>query len=167
MKAENVNIFSFNRELNYKNVMLFTTLLVLPNLLGFVNLPTSIGFKIHFFQLGIFIAAMLYGPLGGLFSGAVGSLYSAMIMHNPYIVLFNMLLGFFFGLFVRKKLNIIIAVWLAFLLEIPILVLLDHFVVGLPFKFLNMLLVSLFISDTIWALVAKYIAKGLEKGLKI
>jgi len=163
METENNIIFSFGTKFNYKNASLFVTLLILPNLLGMINLPTSFGFKIHFFQLAVFIAAILYGPVAGLLSGAIGSMYSAIVMHNPYIIVFNMLLGFLFGLFVRKKLNVFFAVWLAFLIEMPILVSIDHYLVNLPMKFIQPLLISLFISDTIWAVVAKYTAKAIEK----
>lgn len=159
------NIYSFNVNWNYKTTSFFIFLLVLPNLLGLINLSTPFGFKIHFFQLAIFLAALTYGPKGGLLSGLVGSIYSAMLMSNPYLIVGNAILGFFVGLFARVGLNILFSVWLAFLMQLPWLIITDYFFVHLPINIILTLIITLFISNTIWAIITKYTVKPLKNAL--
>ena len=159
---QNKNIFGFDVEWNYKAMIMFALLLGLPNLLGMINISMQ-GFKIHFFQIAIFIAAFIYGPVGGMMSGMLGSVYSAVMMSNPYIVLFNMILGFFTGMFFRFGMKSIFAVWLAFLVELPVLIVLDHFVVGMPTKVLINLVIALAISNTAWAIVSHYSVRWIQK----
>lgn len=163
---EYANKFSFNVEWNYKTISLFIFLLILPNLLGAINLDTAWGFKIHFFQVAVFIAALIYGPAGGLLSGLVGSVYSAFAMHNPYLIIGNAILGFFVGLFVRYKMHTVIAAMLAYLIQLPWLVLTDYYLVNLPMGFIWGLIIALAISDVMWAIVAHYTAKPIRKSLR-
>ena len=163
---EHLNKLSFNVEWNYKTISLFLFLLVLPNMMGLININTMWGFKIHFFQLAIFISALVYGPKGGLLSGVVGSTYLAVIMNNPYIILGNAILGFFVGLFTRYKINTIAAVLLAYVIQIPWLVLTDYYLVRLPILFILKLVLALFISNLIWAMVSQYISKQIKRSLR-
>lgn len=158
--------FSFNVEWNYKTITLFLFLMIFPNLLGLINLNTVWGFKIHFFQIAVFIAALIYGPKGGLLSGLVGSLYSAFVMSNPYIVIGNAILGFFVGLFVRYNLNTIIAVMLAYSIQLPWLIITDYYLVNLPISFILRLILALAISNMIWAIVAHYTVKPIKESLR-
>ncbi len=159
------NIFSFDVEWNYKTIALFLFLIGLPNLLGIVNITTPFGFKIHFFQAAIFLAALIYGPMGGLSAGLVGSAYSAAVMANPYIIVGNVLLGFFVGLFARYGIKTVFAVWLAFLIQLPWLVLTDYYLVHLPIAFIVSLIIALAVSNTLWAVVAHYLAKPVKNSL--
>jgi len=160
------NKFSFNIKWGYKTISLFIFLIILPNLLGMMNISTVWGFKIHFFQIAVFIAALIYGPKGGLLSGLLGSTYSAIIMNNPYIIIGNAILGFFVGLFIRYKLHTIIAVILAFLIQLPWLILTDYYLVNLPMGFILRLILALAISNLVWATAAHYSAKPIKKALK-
>jgi len=155
--------FAFDVEWNHKTIALFVLLLGLPNLLGMINLSTTLGFKLHFFQAAIFIAAIIYGPKGGFLSGLFGSAYSAIVMHNPYIVIGNALLGFFVGLFVRYGMHTVIAVLLAFVVQLPWLIITDYYLVHLGAQFITGLVIALVISNTIWAIVAHYSVKGIKK----
>ena len=145
------NIFGFNTEWGYKNISILIFLLILPNFLGMINLPTVMGFKIHFFQIAIFAAAIKFGPLGGLFSGLVGSFYSAFIMNNPYIVAGNMILGFFIGFFIRNGFNIFLSVLIAFTIQVPWLFLTDYYLAGLSLSFIYGLIAALLVSNLVWA----------------
>lgn len=156
----------FDVEWNHKSLGLFIFLIALPNLLGMVNLSTPLGFKVHFFQLGIFLAAIIYGPWGGMLSGLFGSVYSALIMGNPYIVGGNAMLGFFAGLFVKYGFNTVISVLLAFLIQLPWLILTDFYLMRLPLNFIFMLVIALAASNFIWALAAHYIAAPLKNSLR-
>ena len=117
-------------------------------------------FKIHFFQLAVFLAAMAYGPWAGLLSGLVGSTYSAVIMHNPYIAVGNAILGFFVGYFYKKKFSIWNSVAIAFLIQLPWLILTDYYLVGLSSIFITNLVIALIVSNMIWATIAKVIKDG-------
>jgi hypothetical protein len=156
------NIFGFNIEWDYKAVSLLIFLLAVPNLLGMINLNTGLGFQLHFFQIAIFFAALIYGPVGGALSGALGSVYSAVAMHNPYIVIGNIILGFFVGIFIRYGFKIIVAVLLAFAIQLPWLVLSDHYFAQIPFAVIGMLVCALLVSNIAWATVTQYSARHLR-----
>lgn len=162
-----INILSFNIKWSYKTISLFFILLILPNFLGMINLATPWGFKIHFFQLAIFIAALIYGPKGGALAGLVGSTYSALIMNNPYIMIGNVILGFFAGLFNKFEWNIIIVVLLAYGIQLPWLIISDYYLMHLPPTFINGLIISLAVSNIIWAIVASYTIKPIKKLLDV
>jgi len=151
------NIWDFGVKWNLKNMSIFATLIILPNLLGLVNITTPLGFKIHTFQVAIFMAAALFGPKGGLLSGLIGSAYSGIIMSNPYILVGNAILGFSVGYFAQRT-SLPKAVLLGFAFQLPWLILTDLFLIGMPLSVLVMLIASLAVSNTIWALVAKRIA---------
>jgi len=158
--------FSFNIKWDYKTVSFLVFLVVLPNLLGLINLGTIPGFKIHFFQIAIFIAALIYGPKGGLLSGLIGSLYPAFITGNPYIMIGNAILGVSVGIFLRYKKNIIIAVLLAYVIQLPWLIITDYYLVNLSMSFILKLILALLISNIIWATIAHYTVKPIKKYLR-
>ena len=143
-----------NYELKFdiKNVSTLVILMALPNVLGLINI-NMLGFKLHFFQYAIFLAAMMYGSTGGLLAGGVGSLYSAIAMGNPYIILFNALLGFLFGKFYKGNEFSALAKTLA--IQLPIIILIDYFIIGMPTKVLGFLVIGLVVTDFIWVFGAK------------
>src|SRR3989338_6602954 len=108
----------FKLKFNWKTFSLLVFLVIFPNILGMFNI-NLFGIRIHFFQYLIFLAAMLYGPLVGALSGAFGSIWTALALNNPYIIIGNIILGLFTGLFFKKKLNIMLAVLLAYLIQLP------------------------------------------------
>jgi uncharacterized membrane protein len=156
-------ILSLPIQANPRTIALFIVAIALPNLLGLVNIPTHLGFNVHFFQLAIFLAAAIYGPIGGAASGLVGSIYSAAAMGNPFIIVGNVILGFFYGLFTRLRIHPVLAVILAFAIQIPWLVATDFYLVHMPSTVVRMLLVSLALSNVLWAVVAGYLARPLAK----
>ena len=161
MEIINKDKLGFNIDWNVKYIIGFAVLLLIPNLLGMINLPTVWGFKIHFFQIAIFLAAIIYGPKGGALAGLVGSTYSAFLMTNPYIILGNVILGFFVGLFVRYEMNVVVAVVLAYIIQLIWLVPTDLFLIGMPMIILKNLVIALLISNIIWGLVAWMVARKL------
>jgi len=148
---------------NWKSILLLAFLIVFPNFLGMINISTSFGFKIHFFQYLVFLAAALYGRYGGLAAGAFGSVFSAVSMNNPYIVGGNMILGFFVGYFFEKKVNVILAVLGAYTIQMPWLYFTDVYLVGMPVKVVYMIIVALFISDILWAGLAWLTYKPIKR----
>lgn len=160
---QNRELFSFGNEWNYKSISVLIILAVLPNVLGLINLPTLWGFKIHLFQYAVFLAAAIYGPFGGLISGGVGSVFTSMMMKNPYIIIGNMALGFFCGLFLRKGAGMIKAVLFAYIIQMPWLWLTDVYLAGMSVNMVNGVVIALLVSDLFWAIVTKYSYKPIKR----
>lgn len=144
---------------------LFAFLAFFPNFIGMLNLPTVWGFKIHLFQYLVFIAAAIYGPMGGLVSGGFGSLFTAMTLNNPYIIIGNMLLGFLTGFFLKKGINLIIAVLMAYAIQMPWLWLTDVYLAHMPIVVVNRVVIALFFTNIIWALAAYYSYKSVKRAI--
>ncbi len=155
------NILDFNIKWTWKTISLLSFLAVFPNILGLFH-TTMFGVRIHFFQYLIFLAAIIYGPIGGLISGGFGSVWTAVALDNPYIIVGNMLLGSLFGLFVRLKWNIILAVVTAYLIQLPWLWVTDIYLVNMPVNVVKGIVVALFFSDILWAVVASWSSKYVE-----
>ena len=157
------NILDFNIKWTWKTITLLSFLAVFPNILGLYS-TTIFGVRIHFFQYLIFLAAIIYGPSGGLISGAFGSVWTAIALNNPYILIGNMILGFFIGFFIRLKWNIILAVLTAYLIQLPWLWLTDIYLAHMPVNIVKGIVITLFASDTIWA-AAVWLSYKYVKGL--
>ncbi|PKN10508.1 MAG: hypothetical protein CVU72_00985, partial [Deltaproteobacteria bacterium HGW-Deltaproteobacteria-7] len=74
-------------------------LIVLPFLLSLININFAQSWKLHFFPAAVILAAMVFGAGGGVVAGISGSLYSAVILGNPYLILGNALFGLLTGVF--------------------------------------------------------------------
>jgi len=160
------NVMRLDLKLNSKAIIAFGILILLPNLLSLVNIPTPLGPKLHLFQLGIFIAALVFGPTGGAMSGLVGSIYPALAISNSFIILGNALLGFFFGLFTRMKFSVVLSVVLAYAIQLAWLIPSDFYLANLPAEFIRSLIVALLLSNIIWAIIAAYAARPIREFLK-
>ncbi len=159
------NIFNFDIKWTWKSISLFAFLAFFPNLVGMLNLPTVWGFKIHLFQYLIFVAAAIYGPLGGLVSGGFGSLFTAMALNNPYILIGNMLLGFLTGFFLKKGINLIIAALMAYSIQLPWLWVSDIYFAHMPISVVKGVIIALFFSNIIWGLAAYYSYKPIKNAI--
>jgi hypothetical protein len=148
---------------NEKTIGVLIVLALLPNLLGMINLASPWGFKIHVFQAAIFLAALLFGRWAGLIAGAGGSLYVAAALSNPFILFGNALLGFFTGHFAEKGVRPVVAVMLAFAIQLPWLVVTDHLFMGFPWPFIGALAASLAVSNLVWAVAAAWAAAPLRR----
>ncbi len=153
------NIFGI--EYNWKNLSLLIFLVIFPNILGLFN-TNIFGVRMHFFQYLIFLAAMIYGPFGGAISGLFGSMYTAFALNNPYIMVGNIILGTFVGLF-YKKINIVISVLLAYFIQLPWLWVTDIYLAGMPVNVVKGIVVGLLISNTIMAFIAWGTAKKVKQ----
>ncbi len=156
---------SWERPWNRKTVGAMLLLVFLPNILSMVNLPIPGGLKIHTFPVAIFLAASLLGPLGGLLSGLIGSLFSALTLANPYLMIGNGILGFFTGWFLRRGRRPLLAVWMAFCLQLLWLIPADYYLAGLSAAFIQNLVLMLFLSNTLWAVVAARLNRPLKRWL--
>jgi hypothetical protein len=148
---------------NEKTIGVLIGLALIPNLLGMINLATPWGFKIHVFQAAIFLAALLLGRWAGLIAGLGGSVYVAAALSNPFILFGNALLGFFTGHFTEKGFRPVVAVMLAFAIQLPWLVVTDHLFMGLSWSFIGALVLSLAVSNLVWAVAAAWAAGPLRR----
>ncbi|MBN2067247.1 MAG: hypothetical protein JW744_02155 [Candidatus Diapherotrites archaeon] len=151
----------FGMEFSHKSALMLAFLAVFPNVLGMIVLDTGLGFKFHLFQILIFLAAMMYGKWGGALSGAFGSVYTAIALGNPYIIIGNIMLGFFTGIF-AKRAHIALAVLGAFAIQAPWLYYTD-LLAGMPEPAVRGVIVALLFSNIAWAFVAGKAYKRLKK----
>ncbi len=143
---------AFGIKFSRRSVLLLAFLAVFPNLLGMIVLPTPFGFKFHLFQILIFLAALLYGKYGGATAGAFGSIYTAIALNNPYIVVGNIILGFFTGVF-AKRTKIVFAVLGAYAIQVPWLYFTD-LLAGMAEPVVRGAIVALLFSNIVWAVIA-------------
>ncbi|HQP40363.1 MAG TPA: hypothetical protein PK004_02860 [Smithella sp.] len=141
----------------------FFLLIVFPFVLSLINLEFAQQWKVHFFPAAIILAALIFGSTGGLVAGVAGSLYSAFMLGNPYLIIGNAILGFFTGLFYQKTDKLILSVFLAFICQLPWLVLSDLYFMHLSNAFILKLVVVLFLADILWAVLISTINKPLRK----
>ncbi len=154
------NIFGI--ELNWKTISLLSFLAIFPNYLGVYH-TTLFGLRIHFFQYLIFLAAIIYGPYGGAISGAFGSIYTAMSVNNPYILVGNIILGYFTGFFIKRyNFHAVSAVLTAYLIQAPWLWATDVYLAGMQIRYVSGIVVALLVSNFIWALGASVTAKKIK-----
>lgn len=131
-------------------------LIFLPLVLSLVHIATPWGFRIHFFQIAVICGAYLFGPIGGGIAGAAGSFASALLMSNPYLIVGNVILGTMTGLFVRWGLRPLFAIWLAFMIQLPWLIVSDYWFMGLSVQFIQGLIFSLFLSNSLWGIMVPF-----------
>jgi len=148
-------------EWDYKKILLLISLLIFSNILSLFHFQLF-GLRIHFFQYLIFLAAFIFGPVGGILSGGLGSMYTAIAMNNPYIAVGNMILGGFAGLFMRKKIGIIPSVIFAYAIQVPWLWLTDIYLAGMAVKYVNMIVIALLVSNILCASITKLTAKNIK-----
>lgn len=148
-----------------KAAVAFTLLIVSPFILSMLNMTFAGMWKIHFFPAAIILAALVFGAAGGLVAGVAGSLYSAVLLGNPYLIAGNALFGFMTGVFYRKTNNIILSVLLAFLCELPWLVITDYYFMNLSAQFIMRLTVVLFLADILWAVLVRLFNNPLRRCL--
>lgn len=142
-----------------KKMVVLTSLIITSVILSVLNI-SFLGIKLHSFQLVIFFVAMCYGPLLAGVAGGISSIYSSIITGNPYIILFNILLGYSFGKF--YKTNPISALIKSVLVVYPLITFFDFYVVRMAPKLILTLIISLSITNILWVIVAKKI-KDLVK----
>jgi len=139
----------------------FVLLVFLPFILSLINLTLAQSWKVHFFPAAIILAALIFGAAGGLVAGVAGSLYSALLIGNPYIIVGNALFGLLTGIFYNKTNKIILSVGLAFICELPWLIVTDYYFMRLPAEFIARLIVVLFLANILWAALIQIINKPL------
>lgn len=135
-------------------------------------IPVPVGTftsSVHFFQLAVFLAALLAGHWAGLLSGAVGSLYMS-ATRLPFIVGGIALLGASTGFF-AKRFRSVTACMLAFLVQLPYTLTMDflwftYFLGNTPATAISIvtpIMLSLGLEALVCAVLADIIVQYLRK----
>ena len=148
-----------------RTAIAFILLVFLPFMLSLINLTFAQSWKVHFFPAAIILAVLIFGATGGLVAGIAGSLYSAFLLGNPYLIIGNALFGLLTGIFYKKTNKIILSVLLAFVCELPWLILTDYYLVHLSAEFITKLIIVLFLANVLWVALIHLINKPLRKFL--
>jgi hypothetical protein len=152
-----------NARLCRKAISVSLLLILLPCLLSLINITFAESWKIHFFPPAIILAAVIFGVGGGVIAGISASLYTALFLGNPYIIVGNALFGMLTALFYKKTNKIVPSVLLAYLCELPWLILTDYYLVHLPADFIAKLVVVLLLGNILWATLIKLSLKPIRK----
>ena len=75
----------------------------------------------------------------------------------------NIILGFMSGYFMRRGLGVILSVLLAFAIQLPWLYLSDVYLAGMPRALVVNIMIALFATNIVWATVARYTYKRIER----
>ncbi len=162
----NQSSISLKNVRSYRRVALAVGLLVvLPFALSLIHVTFAEHWKLHFFSAAIFLAAVSFGPVGGLIAGVAGSLYAALFLGNPYLIVGNAILGLMSGYFFQKFPRMLVSAALAFACQLPWLIVSDYFFMGLPAGFIARLAVVLFLGNLLWALLIDLAMKPIKKNL--
>lgn len=166
VKIEHKNLFEhiFNIEFNWKTISLLAFLAIFPNIIGLAT-TNVFGVKIHFFQYLIFLAAVIYGPSGGATAGAFGSVWTAVALNNPYILVGNVILGFMVGFLFKKNVPLVLAAMLAYLIQLPWLWVTDIYLAGMPVPVVKGIVIGLLVSDLILAIITRFTWKNIRKAI--
>jgi uncharacterized membrane protein YeiH len=152
-----------NARLCRKAISVSLLLILFPCLLSLINITFAESWKIHFFPAAIILAAVIFGVGGGVIAGISASLYTALFLGNPYIIVGNALFGMLTALFYKKTNKIVPSVLLAYLCELPWLILTDYYLVHLPADFIAKLVVVLLLGNILWATLIKLSLKPIRK----
>jgi hypothetical protein len=138
-------------------------LILLPLSLSLINITFAESWKIHFFPAAVILAAVIFGLPGGIIAGISGSLYTALFLGNPYVIVGNALFGAMAALFYKKTGKIVLAAFLAYLFQLPWLILTDYYLVNLSADFITRLVVVLLLGNIFWAALIQLNIVPLKK----
>ncbi len=137
------------------------TLAVVTFLLAFEIFPFA-GLQLHFFQLGIFLAAFLFGPVTGGVVGALSSSYNAFfIISDPWIIGGNAILGAA-AAYLYTKTTPFKAALGAYAIQLPYLLLTDIFLANMPLAVVGTIAFTILIENIICAFLAANLAPHLR-----
>ena len=146
-----------------KAASVFFLLFALPCLLSVINITFAESWKIHFFPAAVILAAVIFGPTGGVAAGVSGSLYTALFLGNPYVIVGNALFGAMTALFYKKTGKLVLAALLAYLVQLPWLILTDYYLVNLSANFITRLVVVQLLGNILWAALIQLNIRPLKK----
>ena len=141
-------------------IALLAMLAALSNVLTLLSIPVAmlgVTTRIHFTQIPILMAALGIGPLSGGLVGIIGavSMVFSVTPPNPFIILYNGMLGLLAGLFniiFRKRIKNLLVTHLAsvigaYIVQVPFIWILNTQVIGIPGVVAAVILVFLLFED--------------------
>ncbi len=160
---DNPTVIQSNAKYYRKAISIFFVLILLPLSLSLINITFAESWKIHFFPAAVILAAIVFGPMGGVIAGISGSLFTALFLGNPYIIVGNALFGLLTAIFYRKTGKIVFSVLLAYLCELPWLILTDYYLAHLTADFIAKLVIVLLLGNLLWAAIIELSIKPIRK----
>jgi uncharacterized membrane protein len=146
---------------SFARVLALASIAALTFALSFMVVP-FMGWQMHFFQLGIFLSAFLFGPFAGALVGALSSAYSGLvILHNPWIIGGNAILGLF-AAYLYTKTTPFKAAMLAYAVQLPYLLVTDVLFVSMPIMVVLALAATLLAENVLCAYMAILMAPHVK-----
>jgi len=132
--------------------------------LSALTVPFLLGTGVHFFQVGIMLAAVVGGPISGLITGLIGGLYVALIRSDPTIVIGNGLLGLFTALFSRRLRPLLAGLVAWILIQAPWIYFTGTFIYRVPSVAMQLILILLTVENVICAFIVDILTKHSQLG---
>jgi uncharacterized membrane protein len=149
---------------SYVRVTAFIFLAILTFALTFAVVP-FMEWRLHFFQLGIFLTAFLFGPFAGAAVGALSGSYTGLfVLSNPWIIGGNAILGFS-AAYLYTRTTPFKAAMGAFAIQLPYLFLTDILIVGMQLSIVTMIALTLLVTNIIAAFGAAQLLPHLRQML--
>ena len=145
-----------------RTIAFTAALSALTVLFSLFTVPFLFGFRIHFFQVGIFLAGVVGGPVSGIVTGLVGGVYMATMRSDPTIVVGNGLLGLFTGIFSLRLRPAFAGLIAWFFIQAPWVYLTSTFIFHVPAVAMQLILMLLTVEDVISAVVADVLSNHLR-----
>lgn len=159
-----INSQDFIQVNSYRRAFALFALFASAFALTFMVIPFQ-EWKMHFYQVGIFGAGFVFGPIAGATVGALASSYNAMfVLHNPWIIGGNALLGFFAAYF-YLRFGAFKAVLMAYAIQIPYLYFTDVYLAGMPIMAVHGIALTLLATNLVSVLAAGWIAPQITRRL--
>ena len=156
-------VIQSNAKYYRKAISIFFVLILLPLSLSLINITFAESWKIHFFPAAVILAAIVFGPAGGVIAGISGSIYTALFLGNPYIIVGNALFGLLTAIFYKKTGKVVFSALLAYVCELPWLILTDYYLAHLTADFIAKLVIVLFLGNLLWATIIELSIKPIRK----
>ena len=149
---------------SWRRLLALSAVVLVTFALTFMVVPFA-QWRLHFFQIGIFMAAFVFGPWAGALTGAMASSYNGLfIISNPWIIGGNAILGFAGGALL-KRYGPLKAVIAAFAIQLPYLYVTDVYLAHLPVNVVFGIIATLAVTTTVSGLVAAKVSPLLTKNL--
>ena len=149
---------------SWKKLFALTAIVLVTFALTFMIVPFA-QWRLHFFQLGIFMAAFVFGPWAGALTGALASSYNGLfVIANPWIIGGNALLGLFSGIFL-KKFGPMKAVLAAFAIQLPYLYVTDVYLAHMPVNVVYGIIATLAVTTISAGFIASKVSPALAAKL--
>ncbi len=148
-----------------KRLFGFFAISILAFCLSLIVMPAPFGLRFHFFQYAIFLAGSVLGPVYGGAVGFIGGMGPSFLRGDPYILIYNALLGTACGIFALRFRPWIASLMAYFLVHLPVMLIVGRFIQNVPPFVLAAISIILAGEDIICAFLADISSKKLREWL--